>query len=159
MFEIHTATTRLFGDSGKTAASATEEGESIAKGMECALSALRTYHAELSASVISMGTGSEALRSEVGEIAQAISEMLKRTEMLGEVAHDLHGIGQTASRLAGDLPTSRRPTRKRSAAQRYTMQSEREVHRTTQTGSTRETTHDSAQSTDDQVAAGEVELF
>jgi uncharacterized protein YoxC len=159
MSEIHTATTRLFGDSGKAAASSTEEGESIAKGMECALSALRTYHAELSASVTSMGTGSGVLRSEVGKIAQTIGEMLERTEILREVADDLHGIGQTASEQAGSLPMSRRPTRKRSAAQRYTMESEREIHRTTQSESTREATHDSAQSTDGQVAAGEVELF
>jgi hypothetical protein len=106
-----------------------------------------------------MGTGSEALRSEVEKIAQAIRGMLKRTEMLGEVAYDLHGIGQTASEQAGSLPMSRRPTRKRSAAQRYTMESEREIHRTTKSESTREATHDSAQSTDGQVAAGEVELF
>jgi hypothetical protein len=85
--------------------------------------------------------------------------MLERTKMLREVADDLHGIGQSANKLAGNLPTSRRPTRKRSAAQRYTMESEREVHRTTQTGTTHEATHDSAQSTDGQVAAGEVELF
>jgi hypothetical protein len=99
------------------------------------------------------------LRSEVGKIAQTIGEMLERTEILREVADDLHGIGQTASEQAGSLPMSRRPTRKRSAAQRYTMESEREIHRTTQSESTREATHDSARSTDGQVAAGEVELF
>jgi hypothetical protein len=159
MIEIRTATARLFGESGSNVAAAGEDGETIATGLEHTLGALRAYHAELSAGVDFLGSGSAALRSDVGEIAKELGLMIQRTEMLRAVEDELRSVQQTASKRAGNLPASRRPVRERSAAQRYTMEAERQVHRATVRGATPGAIHDSGPSADEQVAPGEVVLF
>jgi hypothetical protein len=159
MTAIREAATGLFGGADNDAAMSGEEGESIAAGLERSLSALRAYHGELSSSVDSLRLGSATLSSEVGEIARQLGEMIGRADMLRSVEHELRGVRELAERLAGDLPSSRRPKRKHSAAQLYTMEFERQVHQGTLSNSLQGATNDSSQSTDRHVAPGEVELF
>ena len=133
--------------------------KAIAKGLEHSLASLRSYHTDLSAGVDFLGRGSATLRSEVKEIDGELGSMIERTEMLHSVEDELCAIQQDASGLAGTLPASRRPERKRSATLRYTMESEREVHRNAVQGATQTGTNDPGQPADSQVATGEMELF
>jgi uncharacterized phage infection (PIP) family protein YhgE len=102
-------------------------GEQIIARMAGLLAHLDNYRGELTDGLSSLRSGTARLRRGVDECAEQLRQMTNRVGLLQQLEVELTTIAAGAAPVAKERVDD--PVRTRSASKRYTMESEREVHR------------------------------
>jgi len=90
---------------------------------------LRHYHNSLVASLASLRRDSSAIAVEVEDIARGLVQQAQVTDELRQIERDLATMGEEAAKAVGPLAAHRSSRWLDEAAERYTMESERVIHR------------------------------
>jgi hypothetical protein len=91
---------------------------------------LRGYHSSLLSSLVALRRGSSGIAMEVEEIARGLVQQVQSASDLLSVERALAAIAEEATAQAGPLTSHRQSRWGEAAVSRYTMESERAIHRT-----------------------------
>jgi methyl-accepting chemotaxis protein len=95
---------------------------------------LRGYHNGLLSSLTTLRRESSEIASEVEDISRDLAQQAHVTDELRQVERDLAALGEEAARSVDPSKLTNRTSRwLEESAERYTMESERDIHRSVQT--------------------------
>ncbi len=93
---------------------------------------LRSYHNSLLTSLTTLRRDSSVIAVEVEDIARGLVQQAQVTDELRQIERDLATMGEEAAKAVGPFSSRRTSRWLEESAERYTMESERAIHRSVQ---------------------------
>jgi hypothetical protein len=120
---------------------------------------LRRYHSSLLSSLTSLRKDSSVIAVEVEDIARSLIQQAQVTDELRQIERDLAAMGEEAAKAAGPGSWNRTSRWAEEAAERYTMESERIIHRSIEKAEPAATATDAVLPASPNDLGSNVELF